>query len=85
MAIMRDLRTYAAPVRPDPRTHVENDPARGVDASGMDICREGSHTLARVDRMSFRSQNRPLESQPVPNSPSSDYDDSFWTTFPQLY
>lgn len=85
MGINRDLRTYAVPVRPDPRTSVEDNPARRPDAQGMDYAQEGCSTIERANPRSFFGPNRPLETPRVSNRPTPDTDDGFYSVTPQPY
>ncbi len=62
------------PVREDRRTYVQEDPARSIGASGLDIAREGSQTLDRADPMGW-NPNRQGLTPPVRNRPNNEYGD----------
>lgn len=59
---------------PNKRRYVQEDPARAIGASGMDIAAEGCQTLDRADPLGY-APNRHGLTPPVRNRPNNEYGD----------
>ena len=62
------------PVRPLEHRYVQDDPARAIGASGLDIAREGSQTLDRGNQLGYNTRRYGL-TPPVRTSPDNEYGD----------